>query len=241
MTSNLEALRAYEEGRSYFARSMFNKAEGAFRRATELDPQFAFAYFYVSNALNAQGDIAAGRHAMARAAQIAERLSLPRQLKLQIQAGQLWYDGRLEKEDELLQSVVREFPRELEPRRMLIWCRMNEWKYSEIPPMAEELFRLDERDPDVYQVLVTAYGFEGDVPQALAALDREASLLPPNDPMPIDQRGDVLAQNGRYEEALAAYRKNRKLNPDWHWGSALKIAYTYLWAGQYSMAEATAL
>ena len=57
---------------------------------------------------------------MARAAQIAERLSLPRQQKLEIQAAQLYFDGRLEEEDELLQSVVREFPRELEPRRELL-------------------------------------------------------------------------------------------------------------------------
>ena len=178
---------------------------------------------------------------MARAAQLAERLSLPRQQKLAIQAAQLYFDGRLEEEDELLQSVVREFPRELEPRRELLECRSQECKFSEIPPMAEELLRLDERQPAVYQHLAWAYGFEGDVPQALAALDRYASLLPPNDPDPIDQRGDVLRQNGRYEEALAAYRKNRELNPGWHWGSALEIAYTYLRAGQYSLAEASAL
>jgi tetratricopeptide (TPR) repeat protein len=72
-------------------------------------------------------------------------------------------------------------------------------------------------------------------------VDRYASLLPPNDPAPIDERGDVLERNGRYEEALAAYRKNRELNPGWAWGSAFKIAHTYLWAGQYSLAEASAL
>jgi len=93
----------------------------------------------------------------------------------------------------------------------------------------------------MYKALAKAYGLEGDVPQALAALDRYASLLPPNDPSPIDTRGDVLVQNGRYEEALAAYRKNRELNPGYRWGSALQIAYTYLCAGQYSLAEASAL
>jgi tetratricopeptide (TPR) repeat protein len=241
MTSNVEALRAYEEGRSYFDRSMSDKAEGAFRRATELDPQFAFAYFYLSNALSFRGDYAAARQAMARAAQLAERLSLPRQQKLEIQAGQLFYDGRLEEEDELLQSVVREFPREVEARCELVTCRWSEGKYSEIPPIAEELLRLDEREPSGYNMLAYAYGFEGDVPQALAAVDRYASLLPPNDPAPIDERGDVLERNGRYEEALAAYRKNRELNPGWAWGSAFKIAHTYLWAGQYSLAEASAL
>ncbi len=241
MTSNLEALRAYEEGRSYFDRAMSDKAAAAFRRATELDPQFAFAYLYLSNCLAQLGDTVAWRQTLARAAQLAERSPVPRHLKLEIQAAQLYSDGRLEEEEELLQSAVREFPRELELRRELLMCLNNVGKYSEIPPMAEELSRLDDRDPSAYQHLAWAYGFEGDVPQALAAEDRVASLLPSNDPDPIDQRGGVLLQNGRYEEALAAFRKNRELNPGYHWGSALSIARTYLLAGQYSLAEASAL
>jgi tetratricopeptide (TPR) repeat protein len=241
MTSNLEALRTYEEGRSYFDRGMPDKAAAAFRRATEIDSQFAFAYLYLTNCLAQLGDSVALRQTMARAAQLAERSSVPRQQKLAIQAAQLYFDHRLEEEDELLQSAIREFPRELEPRRELLQCRLNEFKYSDLPAMAEELLRLDDRDPAAYQHLARAYGFEGDVPKALGATDREASLLPLNDPYPIDQRGDVLLQNGRYEEALAAYRKNRELNSGWKWGSAWSIAHTYLRLGQYSLAEASAL
>jgi serine/threonine protein kinase/TolB-like protein len=241
MTSNVEALRAYEEGLNYFHRNIHDKAEGPFRRAIELDPQFAMAYFWLSNNLNEIDDKAAARHAMARAAQLAEVLSLPRQQKLVIQAGQLESDGRLEEADELLQSVVREFPRELEPRLGLLLCRDREHKYWEIPPIAEELLRLDEHQPGVYDVLAWAYGYAGDVPKALAAVDRFASLVPPNDPGPIDARADVLERNGRYEEALAAYRKNRELNPGWYWGSALGIAHTYLRLGRYTLAEASAL
>jgi serine/threonine protein kinase/tetratricopeptide (TPR) repeat protein len=243
MTSNVEALRTYEEGRSYNDRALNDKAEGAFRRATELDPQFAMAYYYLGFALagDPDDDKVGARQTMARAAQLAERLSLPRQQKLVIRAGQLYFDGRWEEEDELLQSVVREFPRELEPRRELLQCRMQEDKYSEAIPIGEELLRLDERQPEVYYMLGWAYGREGDLPQALAAVDRYASLLPPNDPAPVDQRGDVLRENGRSEEALAAFLKNRELHPDWAWGSALEIATTYLHLGQYSLAEASAL
>jgi len=241
LTSNVEALRAYEEGRSYNDRALDDKAEAAFRRATELDPQFAMAYYYLGYDLAGDGDTVAARQAMARAAQIAERLSLPRQQKLEILAAQLYFDDRWEEEDELLQSVVREFPRELEPRRELLQCRMQEGKYSEAIPIGEELLRLDERQPEVCYVLGWAYGLEGDLPQALATVDRYAALLPPNDPAPVDQRGDVLRENGRSDEALAAFLKNRELHPDWAWGSALEIATTYLHLGQYSLAEASAL
>jgi tetratricopeptide (TPR) repeat protein len=119
--------------------------------------------------------------------------------------------------------------------------RMREWKYAEMPPVLQEILHLDDRYPGAYNMLAYAYGFQGDVPQALAALDRYAALLPTNDPNPIDSRGDVLALNGRYEEALAAYRKNHDLNPGWASGSAFKMANTYLYAGQYSLAEASAM
>jgi serine/threonine protein kinase/tetratricopeptide (TPR) repeat protein len=238
MTSNVEALRADEEGLSYRDRDMGDKAERAFRRATELDPQFALAYFHLSDTLS---DLAAARQTIAHAAQLAERLSLPRQQKLMIKASNLFYAGRLEEEDELLRSAVREFPREVELRHELITCRIYEGKYSEIPRMAEELLRLDERDLMGYLWLGQASGFEGDVSQALASLDRYASFLPRNDPRPLNERGEVLSQNGRYEEALAAYRKNRELNPRYNRGSALAIANTYLLAGQYAQAEASAL
>jgi len=76
-------------------------------------------------------------------------------------------------------------------------------------------------------------------PRALAAVDHYAALVPANDYNPIDTRGDVLVMSGRYEEALAAYFKDRKLHPEWNLGSAGKIAPTYLLAGKDSLAEAS--
>jgi len=242
MTSNVEALRAYEEGLSYEERGMIDKAVAAFRRATELDPQFAMAYYYLADSLS-PSDMPATRQTMAHAAQLSERLPLPREQKLLIQAGQLYYDGRLEEAGELFKSVLREFPHEVSPRRVLGWVLLEEGKYSEIPPMVEEIESLgmDKSVPYVYYQLAVAYGFEGNVPKALAALDRFASLLPPNDPAPIRLRGTVLELNGRYEEALAAYRKYWELSPGCSVCEALAIARTYLRLGQYSLAEASAL
>ncbi len=239
LTANVEALRAYEEGRSDFDRFLMDGAVAAFRRATELDPQFAMAYFHLAGALF-YTDFLAARQAAARAAELAARLPLPRQQKLLIQAAGLRYDGRLEEADQLLQAAVREFPREVEPRLELCLLRMREWKYAEIEPVAEEIVRLDDRQAAASVILNYAYAFEGDLPRALASLDRYAALLPANDPNPIDSRGDALALNGRYEEALAAYQKNRELNPSWARRSSYKITLAYLFPGKYSLAEATA-
>ena len=114
------------------------------------------------------------------------------------------------------------------------------WRETEGKPVLEEIVRLDDRQAFAYNLLAYAYGFGGDLPHALAALDRYAALLPPNDPNPLDTRGDVLAMNERYEEAIAAHRKNQELNPGWCVRSPYKIALAYLHEGKYSLAEANA-
>ena len=242
LTSNLEALRAYEEGLSYWRRVLAEEAVAASRRATELDPQFAMAYYQVANELSvALFDLPGARRAIARASELADRLPLPRLQKLLIQSRRLALDGRLQEAEQVAETAVREFPLEFEPRFQLgEVLGEDEWKWADAKPVFEELARLDNREAIAYNELVYTYGFEGDLPQALASVDRYAALLPPNDPNPIDSRGDVLAANGRFEEAIAAYRKNLELHPTWFIATGSKIALAYLHEGKYSLAEASA-
>jgi len=239
LTSNLEALRAYEEGVSYRDRYFMEEAASAFRRATELDPQFAMAHYQLASALSSI-DLAAARQAAARAAELADRLPLPRLQKLVIQSGRLLQDGHMQEAEQVAETAAREFPREIGPRFQLAFVRANSWRATEGKPVLEEIIRLDDRQAFAYNMLAYACASEGDLPHALAALDRYAALLPPNDPNPIDSRGDVLVMNGRYEEAVAAYRRNLELNPTWFGMEANKIALTYLHQGKYSLAEASA-
>jgi tetratricopeptide (TPR) repeat protein len=238
LTSNLEALHAYEEGLSYLQRQSLDKAASAFRRATELDPQFAMAYYRLAGAL--WFDFPAGRQAMARAAELADRLPLPRLQKLTIEFGRLAWDGRLQEAEQMVEAAVREFPREIEPRESLRGVLEGGWRWGEMKPVLEEMVRLDDRQVFAYNELAYAYGLEGDVPHALATLDRYAALVPSNDPNPVGIRGDVLAMNGRFEEAIAAYRKTEKLDPALSGLCADEIALVHLYQGKYSLAETSA-
>ncbi len=141
----------------------------------------------------------------------------------------------------VLETAVREFPREIEPRQQLGMNRSLNWRAAESRPVLEEIVRLDDRRADAYNMLAYVYAEEGDTPRALASVDRYAALLPPNDPNPLDTRGDVLVINGRYEEALAAYGKNRELNPSFMgFLPAAKIALVQLHQGKYPLAEVSA-
>jgi tetratricopeptide (TPR) repeat protein/tRNA A-37 threonylcarbamoyl transferase component Bud32 len=241
LTSNLEALHAYEEGVSYQDRWLMEEAVGAYRRATELDPQFAIAYYRLATQFRLVDTVAA-RQAIARAAELADRLPLPRLQKLIIQSQRLWLDGRMQEAEQVAETAVREFPLEFEPRlQVAITLGEGEWKWTEARSFLQEFVRLDNRQALAYNELVYAYGLEGDLPDALAALDRYAALVPPNDPNPLDDRGDVLSINGHFEEAIAAYRKNLELNPTFFAGnSSNKIALACLHEGEYSLAEASA-
>jgi tetratricopeptide (TPR) repeat protein len=238
-TSNLEALRAYEEGLNYIDRQLVEEAASAFRHATELDPQFAMAYYWLARALYTT-DRRAAREAVSRAAELAGRLPLPRLQKLIIQSASLASYGRMQEAEQVAETAVREFPLEFGPRLELGGVLEVEWKWTQARPIYEESVRLDNRQAAPYNELAYAYGFQGDLPHALASVDRYAALVPPGDPNPIDSRGDILAMNGRLDEALEAYRKNQELNPTWVTGCASKIALVYLHQGKYALAEASA-
>jgi tetratricopeptide (TPR) repeat protein len=147
----------------------------------------------------------------------------------------------MQEAEQVAETAVREFPLEFEPRLQLGGVLAeDEWKWTEVIPVYEDFVRLDNRQAYAYNELAYAYGFDGDLPHALAALDRYAALLPPNDPNPTDSRGDVLVMNGRFEEAIESYRKNLELHPTWFVATGSKIALAYLHEGKYSLAEASA-
>jgi tetratricopeptide (TPR) repeat protein len=190
-----------------------DQAEAAFRRAIGLDPQFAMAHYQLAIVLFFR-DISLQRQEIARAADLAARLPLPRQQKLVIEATRLSLDGRVEDANEILKTAIREFPREMQPRLDLGGNLLFDLEKSEeSAQVLEQLVAFDQRNAAAYNTMAYSYAQSGNLPKALEAVDKYAALLPPNDPNPIDTRGDVLASSGRLEEATAQYRKNLELNP----------------------------
>jgi tetratricopeptide (TPR) repeat protein len=239
LTSNLDALHAYEEGLSYDERLLLDQAAASFRRATQLDPQFAMAYYRLAQVLFASGSPREARQTIAQAAQLARRLPIPEEQKLLIQANQFANDDRLEDAAQLLQTVVRQFPREIEPRMDLGSYLNGLGRFSEAAAIHGEAARLDPKQAAPNLLLAYDYAFVGDQSRALAALEKYAALLPPNDPNPIDSRGDVYALTGQLDNAIAEYKKNLALHPEFSFpgGTALKVALAYLHEGKYPLAE----
>ena len=90
-------------------RFLVDQAVAAFRRAVELDPQFADAYVRLAWLLS-YFDFPAARQAMLRASDLASRLPLPRHQKLVIQAWQLMLDGRSQEAEQVAQRAIARVP-----------------------------------------------------------------------------------------------------------------------------------
>ncbi len=239
MTSNLEALRAYEEGVSYLDRVLTVPAAAALRRATHLDPQFAMAYYQLARVMAINGGPGKLR-AIKQAAELAQQVPLPRQQKLLIEGGQLLFEGRLDEAGKLLQAAAREFPRDIDLRIALANVWLADWKLGEMVPPMEEAVQLDPRSANAYLLLVYGYAWQGDFSRSMNAADMYTRLLPANDPNPLDVRGDALRILGHYKEAIAVYQRLEQLSAPEFAVTPLKIALSYLYSGQYEQAESTA-
>jgi DNA-binding winged helix-turn-helix (wHTH) protein/tetratricopeptide (TPR) repeat protein len=230
LTSNLGALHAYEEGVDEYDRSSDDEvAAGSFHHAVELDPQFAMAYFELAKLLPGYR---ARHEAITRAAVLAERQRLPEQQRLLIHARELVIDDRLAEAVETFRTIVRRFPKEIEPRMFLGTHLTVLGRFKEGTEVLEEAAKQDASSESlIWNQLAYNYAFQQDSSRALDAADRYAALLPPDDPNPIDTRADVYSMGGNQANALAEYQRNLKTHPNFSY-TREKIALVFLLAGK---------
>ena len=242
LTSNLDALHAYEQAFSYQGRLLMDQAAVSFRQATEFDPEFAMAYYRLFATLNLnKTDVLGARRAIDRAAELAKTRPLTEQQRTMIRAAQFFVDGRNEDGIQLLESAVQQFPKEAQLWFALGLNLHKEGKTQEAKVTFERVVQIDPNYAPTYNILGYDYAFQGDLTRALTVIDKYATLLPLNDPNPIDTRGDVYAISGKFDDALEQYKKNIALNPSLFGRmSEVKVALAYLHEGKYAMAEKVA-
>ena len=234
-TSNVEAYRRFQLGRDYERRFLAAEAAREFGEAVRLDPQFALGYMRLSNVFLIDGNLRQSNEMIAKAEQLQSRLPRYEQLLLQVlRAGR---SRDLEAEVRARQDLMAEFPRDGGNRGTLaaIQSSLGQWE------QAFEVYRqglaLDPRDPDLLNLESYELAAWGDINGALAANDRYSAPLP-NDPNPLDSRGDILLITGRDDEAAATYRKPTELKPDFiDFGDYLKLAIVYTDQKKNDMAE----
>jgi tetratricopeptide (TPR) repeat protein len=97
---------------------------------------------------------------------------------------------------------------------------------------------LDPKSESLLNILGYAEAFNGNQTAALQANDQYVALRP-NDPNPLDTRGDIYFYFGQDDQALANYRKVLELKPDFNeHDEYVKLFGVYADQGKLALADA---
>lgn len=224
-TSNVEAYRHYQLGVDYARRFLNSEAKQELEEAVRLDPQFALAYLRLSDVYFQEGDLRQSDVVISKAAQMQSRLPRYEQLLLEVFSASRSRDIQLVAEAR--QKLISEFPRDGAERGVLAVNLSVLGQSDKALEVLRQGLALDPKDEDLLNFECYQLGFNGDATGALADNDRYQAIRP-NDPNPLDTRGDILYALGRDEEAAAAYRKVIEIKPDFtQYGDYLKLAIVY--------------
>ena len=122
-TSNLEAYRHYQLGVDFAHRFLIAEAVHEMEEAVRLDPQFALAYLRLAGGYAVMGDLRKSQELWPKIEQLQSRL--PRQDLLEFQAQEASRPETTRREQQILESLLKEFPRQDDARAELAILMFN--------------------------------------------------------------------------------------------------------------------
>ena len=155
-TSSLDALRAYSMGLAQHSSGNYPQAIPLYKRAIELDNNFAIAYARLANVYNNTGKFEPSREASAKAYEFRDRAS--EREKLFVTAS--YYGGvtgEWDKQIEQLEVWSRTYPRDWEPRNLLASRYTLVGPFDKALAEAREAVRLNPKEARAYTNLAVAF------------------------------------------------------------------------------------
>jgi len=221
-TSSMEAYNYFLRGREDFEKFYFADAQKFLERSIALDPDFAFAYLVLSQAVYQLGDFnrqdgalqAAYRHSAA--ASEKEKLYIAAEY-----AGLKEHDPN--KQRQLLLELVRKYPDEKYAHYALGFSYEGRGEYAAAAAAYEKAIALDPDFGYAINQLAYIYAKQGRYDEALHLFERYASISP-GDANPLDSIGELYVRMGKLDLAEAKYREALELKPDFY-SSCAGMAY----------------
>ncbi|MFB3922977.1 MAG: protein kinase [Terriglobia bacterium] len=224
-TPDFEAYHRYQIGVDYERRFLFAEAIRELEQAVRRDARFTLAYWHLARCYEWSNDLRKAEEMNRKVEQMQARL--PRPQRLLFEATRAQRGGDVEGALGAYTAFVREFPHESRARIFLADLLGTVGQDQQAISVLREGLRADPRDEELWNDVTYFYIASDNVTAALEANDQYISLRP-NDPAPLDSRGDVLFTFGRDDEAIAAYRRALEIKPDLFDGAEhLKLAAVY--------------
>jgi len=222
---SVKAYESYLKGVELANRYYLDEARDYFYKASKLDSTFAMAYYYLS--------MYDSPSYIEKAVQYSARATRKEQMYIMAQNALIKGD-RLQSA-KLLEALTTRYPDEKDAFYQLGRLSYSQFEFDKAIACYKKTLKLDPQHRRTLNQLAYAYDMIGRTEDALRTLD-EYQRIAPDEANPWDSRGDILASNGRLDEAIAAYRRAVEIYPSFR-QPAEKILYAYMHNGQYPEAE----
>jgi serine/threonine protein kinase/Flp pilus assembly protein TadD len=231
-TSSPEAYRSYIEAVDLNGKFYYAEAKAAFKKAIELDSNFAMAYYSYGSS---NGDLSdAERRALFQRA-YALSARLPERERLVIRNT---YVYSIEKDPlkaiALMEEYLGKYPHDKNAYQTLgVYYGFNGQTDHALQTFQRGL-RIDSLDKNLWNSVSYIMAGLHRGPEALSAVDRYIQLAPA-EPNPYDSKGDIYMILGNADSAIAWWRKALSFRSDFP--SSAKIGTQYLIRNDYENSE----
>ncbi len=232
-TNSLEAynyfLRGYEEQYKHY----YDDARKLYKKAIELDPDFAFAHLCLGEMNFALRYIEESNAAFEKAMSLREKATEKERMIIEATYA-LYIEKNNEKRFRILSEITRKYPKEKWAYLMLgnYYRRRND--FDKALDAHNIALKLDPNYGPVFNDLGYLYGDREEFDKAIEYFERYAAASP-GDANPLDSIAELYFKMGDLDKAITKYREALEVKPDFfpaYW----KIGYIYALKENYAEA-----
>ena len=207
-TSSGEAARAYREAMDNEQCFYIKEARLGYARALELDPAFAEAMLGLSRV---SSDDEQAKALVRRA--VREKGRLSERERLHVEGALAMVERRRDDALKIAAQTRAKYPDDVRAAMVLCAAELAKGNNEGAVRIFNEVLEKDPNNPGAYNQIGYYYGYRGDTDRALEYLKKYQFMLP-GSANPYDSLGEVLANAGRYDEAIVSLNMALKLKPD---------------------------
>ncbi len=231
-TSSLEAYDYYLKGLEAGDKFYYNDASEFFKKAVELDPEFAIAYFHLARMNSKLMNFEQYHENLKKAKAFSEKATEKERLYIDARYNAS-VDGNREAYLNILNTIINKYPKEKRVYYELAQVHRN-YDVAKAVALFKKALELDPNYGVVLNDLAYTYVNLGEFDKAIEYFKRYA-VASPGDANPLDSLAELYFEMGRFEESIAKYKEAVEIKPDF-FNSLRNGAYVYTVLEDYTKA-----